>query len=182
MKGYDYSQNGWYFITICSYRRLKIFGEIRGDDFLLNKCGNIVEEEILVTSKMRPNVKIDCFQIMPNHVHFILVINNNIGGEKEIDCKNVGAYCNCKNVGAYCNTPLQKRINKLMSPKNNLGSIIRGFKSASAKRIQLISDFYLPIWQRNYFERIIRGKGEYWKLRRYIKSNPKMWFRDRNNR
>jgi len=83
-------------------------------------------------------------------------------------------------VGAYCNTPLRNK-NKFTSPKNNLGSIIRGIKSTTSKQIGQIELDGLPVWQRNYFEIIIRDETEYLKIKNYIEINPAIWDRDRNN-
>ena len=178
-------------MTICTWKRLNILGKIFDNKMILNDLGEIVRNELIKTEKMRKNVRIDVFQIMPNHVHVILVIknisdneNNNVG-EKCGDnvgayCQdNVGAYCQ-DNVGAYCNTPLQNK-NKFVSPKNNLGSIIRGIKSTTTKQIGLIELDGLPVWQRSFHDRIIRNENEYLKIKEYIKNNPKMWGRDRNN-
>ena len=85
------------------------------------------------------------------------------------------------NVGAYCNTPLRMETNKFKSPKNNLGSIIRGLKSTICKQIKPILCNGLPVFQRNYYEHIIRNEKEYLTIKKYIKSNPEMWYRDRNN-
>ena len=168
LKGFNYRENGFYFVTFCTWRRLNILGEIIDNKMVLNGLGEIVNNELLKTEKIRKNVKIDVFQIMPNHVHMILVIKNN----------NVGMR-NIPQVGAYCNTPLHK--NKFISPKNNLGSIIRGIKSTITKQIDQIELDGLPVWQRNYFEIIIRNKKDYFNYKKYIKSNPEMWGRDRNN-
>ena len=161
LKGYDYSSAGYYYVTICAFKRFLIFGRIFDKRMLLNKVGLVVKEELLKTVQMRKNVIIDDFAIMPNHVHLVLIIRN------------------VNDVGAYCNTPLQ--VGNLVSPKNNLGSIIRGIKSVTSKRIQEIKDDGFPVWQRNYYERIIRNETEYLKIMKYIRLNPLMWERDRNN-
>ncbi|MCW1949432.1 MAG: transposase [Candidatus Shapirobacteria bacterium] len=182
LKGFDYSQNGYYFVTFCTWKRLNILGKIIDNKMVLNSLGEIIRNELIKTEKIRENVKIDVFQIMPNHVHLILVIknttdikNNNVGYCRE----NVGAYGD-DNVGAYCNTPLRDK-NKFTSPKNSLGSIIRGIKSTTSKQIGQIELDGLPVWQRNYFEIIIKDETEYSKIKNYIEINPAIWNRDRNN-
>jgi len=167
LKGFDYSQNGCYFVTFCTWKRLTILGKIIDNKMVLNNLGEIVKNELIKTEEMRKNVKIDVFQIMPNHVHIILVIKN------IPDIKN-------NNVGAYCNTPLRDK-NKFTSPKNNLGSIIRGIKSTTSKQIGRIELDGLPVWQRNYFEIFIKDEIEYSKIKNYIEINPTIWDRDRNN-
>ncbi len=181
LKGFDYSQNGCYFVTFCTWKRLNILGKIIDNKMVLNNLGEIVKNELIKTEKIRENVKIDVFQIMPNHVHLILVIKNT----PDIKNNNVGycggnvGYCG-KDVGAYCNTPLRDK-NKFTSPKNNLGSIIRGIKSTTSKQIGQIELDGLPVWQRNYFEIIIKDETEYLKIKNYIEINPAIWNRDRNN-
>ena len=87
LKGYDYSQIGAYFITICSHKHECIFGEINGNKMCLNEFGDIVETEWLKTPNIRNNVKLDEFIIMPNHLHGIIHI-------VDLGTNNVGAHCN----------------------------------------------------------------------------------------
>jgi len=84
LKGFDYANNGYYFVTICTWNRLNILGKIIDNRMVLNNLGEIVRNELIKTEKMRKNVKIDVFQIMPNHIHLILVIKN------ILNCQNSG--------------------------------------------------------------------------------------------
>jgi len=161
LQDYDYSQAGEYFITICSRNRENIFGEVVDGEMVLNNRGKIIEKEILKTKKLRKNINIDISCIMPNHIHLIISI---LCDDK--DCRGV----------------LQYAPTGFVSPKNNLGSIIRGFKSSSTKQINIIRDTPLqPVFQRNYHEHIIRNQKSYNEIYNYILSNPQMWERDRNN-
>ncbi len=109
LKEYDYSQSGAYFITICTKNRECLFGAIKNGEMTLNKLGKIAYNELKKTSEIRKNMEINCFVVMPNHIHAIVTINNS--------------------VGAYCNTPQlvsQNDFNtsqktKFQSPSNNLG-------------------------------------------------------------
>jgi len=85
LKGYDYSSAGYYYVTICAFKRFLIFGRIFDKRMLLNKVGLVVKEELLKTVQMRKNVIIDDFAIMPNHVHLVLIIRN-VGIMKELGC------------------------------------------------------------------------------------------------
>ncbi|MDD3120053.1 MAG: transposase, partial [Candidatus Gracilibacteria bacterium] len=76
LSNFDYSSSGAYFVTICANNRENVFGEIVNGEIILNDIGQIVEEEILATEKIRKNVIIDEFVIMPNHVHVIIFLNN----------------------------------------------------------------------------------------------------------
>jgi putative transposase len=160
--GYDYSSDGWYFITICSFEFEEIFGIVNNDGvFIPNEIGKIVIQEWQKTVEIRKNVYIDDFQLMPNHFHGIIIL-----GSKE----------NMPNVGLF--PKVNTELTKFESPKANIGAIIRGFKGAVTKKT---SDFIEnKIWQRNYYERIIRDEIELLKIRKYIKNNPKNWKKDKD--
>jgi len=137
LKEYDYAQPGWYFITVCSFNREFLFGNITDQQMILNAYGRIVEKEWIKTSKIRNNVFIDEYIIMPNHIHGIIVINN---------------------VGAHCNVPLPNtnhagRFEQFgKSSKNSIPTIIKIFKSVVTKNINKIRNAPgLPVWQRNYY-------------------------------
>jgi REP element-mobilizing transposase RayT len=156
LQGYDYSQSGGYFITICTKDRECLFGEIKNGIMMLNEHGLIAQEEWVKTGKMRRNIIMDEFVIMPNHIHGIIVINSS--------------------VGAYRNTPLQS---KFQSPSNNLEAIIRGYKSSVTTRINTNRQIQSQsIWQRNYYEHIVRNDEDLNRVREYIINNPQNWEKD----
>ena len=205
LNGYDYSREGVYFITICTQNMECLFGEIVKCKMVLNDIGRMVESELLYTSELRKNVEIDELIIMPDHIHFIINI-------KELFHNPVGAYCirptlnsrptqdsheyqgEYNNEGyknracinrayinrayinrAYINTPLR-------SPSQTIGAIVRGFKSAATKQINLFRNVQgVPIWQRNYFEEIIRDENQLNKTREYIINNPMKWELNKKN-
>ena len=169
LTGFDYSQNGYYFITICTYEREYLFGKISDNKMALNQLGEIIKEEWLNTEKIRKNVKIGKFKIMPNHIHGIIIINNN--GIETADCRGVLQQNNNGDDGrgVLQYAPTSDQINKFdpllyasiddftnkqvkfKSPSQTIGSIIRGFKSAAAKKINLLlKSPGQPVWQRNY--------------------------------
>jgi REP element-mobilizing transposase RayT len=157
LKGYDYSQSGAYFVTVCTHNRGLLFEE--------EEVKRILDKEWLNTGRIRQNVILDKFVVMPNHLHGIIVITH-----------GVGAYCD---VGAYGNTPLQ---NRFKSPSKTIGVIIRGFKSTTTRQINLFHNTPgIPIWQRNYYDHVIRNEEEMNKIREYIKNNPLEWSFDREN-
>ena len=165
MKNYDYSQSGLYFVTICAQNRECLFGNIVGaihesplPKMVLNDIGKIIDS-VFKTLPDRFPVILDAFQIMPNHVHMVIQI--------------VGVHHDAPIiVGAIHESPLRKR--------SLLSQIIGYFKMNSAKSIHQINP-NIPVWQRNYYEHIIRNEQSLEKIRNYIDSNPKMWERDRNN-
>jgi len=154
VKEYDYSEAGDYFVTICTHGRECLFGKI-------------VEEEILKTMSIRKEVNIDIFSIMPNHLHMIVSLND---------------FCHDP-VGANGRSPLQcgNQNNFRMKPKS-LSSFVSGFKSATTKHINILRGTpSQTVFQRNYYEHIIRNEKSYDEIYSYIESNHTTWDRDRNH-
>ncbi len=180
LKEYDYSQSGECFVTVCTHNHECTLGEIINGEMWLNENGKIVQEEWLRTTIVRPDVQLDLYVVMPNHIHGMIVLNED-RRMKQSD-NPVGANChspqekthnNPFNNGAYIDTPLQ---NKFRSPSNTIGAIVRGFKSATTKRINDIRRTpRMQFWQRNYFERIIRNDKELNNIRDYIHNNVLQW-------
>jgi REP element-mobilizing transposase RayT len=165
LKGYDYSQAGAYFVTIVAWQREMLFGEIVDGDLVLNELGEIVREEWERTAFVRPNVELGEYIIMPNHVHGILVFVDDMAG-----ATRVGA---SRRLAPTDKTTLQP---------NSLGSVIAQFKSIVTKRINGLQNVTgRPVWQRNYYEHIIRDEREMDRIARYIESNPLRWADDDEN-
>ena len=158
LKGYNYSQNGYYFVTICSESRGNIFGKIIEGTMEANSLGKSVAECLSQIPKHFPFVIVDEYVVMPNNVHAIIQINN----------INVGA-------NNYSPLPKGKRPN---GTSMTLGSIIRGFKKGVVK-IARNKNFIHKLWQRNYYEHIIRSDDELQEIRKYIADNPKNWKKDK---
>ncbi|MFH0780203.1 MAG: transposase [Parcubacteria group bacterium] len=168
LKYFDYSQSGWYFITICVKDRKECFGEIKNGIMILNEYGKIAEKCWLDIIKHFPNVVLDVFIIMPNHIHGILIIRENGNGNNVVGNKD---FCSLpKN-----EIPWQTKLSK------SLPSIVRGFKIGVTKyfREKQNHDFQ---WQKSYYDNIIRDEKALNNIRHYIKNNPAKWFRDRNNK
>ena len=155
LDGYDYGKNGYYFVTVDTWRKRKLFGEIIGGIMILNQNGIILNNEIMNTPKMRLGVKIPVHQIMPDHWHAIIFIPH---------------------VGAGCFPPDgvdgNPTVNKCK--KQNLGNIIGGIKMAVTKKLKL-NEIKFDIWQRDYYERIIRNEIELKNVSKYIIENPIKW-------
>jgi REP element-mobilizing transposase RayT len=178
LQNYDYSQPGAYFITICTHKRECLFGKIIETNgirnLVLNRFGKIIRDEWLRTPAIRHEILLDEFIVMPNHFHAIIIITND--------------------VGAYGHTPLQTQIRTflqsytplqpttLRSPSKTVGALVRGFKSTITRDInQMRHTPYAPIWQRNYYEHVIRNDEELNRIREYIQYNPTQWELDREN-
>jgi REP element-mobilizing transposase RayT len=166
LTNYDYSQNGMYFVTICTKNREHLFGEIVDKKIVLNNIGKIVLKELENIKNYFPDVHLDEFIIMQNHVHLIIEIASDISTPDDA----------FHSVGAVHEPPLRNIRRNMLIPK-----IVGKFKMLSAKEINvLLNNSGNPLWQRNYYDRIIRNEIELNKIREYITKNPANWERDRN--
>ena len=173
LPGYDYAQASAYFVTICAHQRADLFGEVVRGEMHLNDMGALVAEEWIKTESIRSEILLDEWVIMPNHFHAIIMITDG-AAKPHIDFSgydncHTRAYCDSR---AYCHTPLR-------SPSKNLGAVVRGFKSAATRLInQWRKSPSTPVWQRNYYEHIIRNEDELQDIRKYIQNNPLRWEAD----
>ena len=154
---------------------------------VLNDVGKMVRDEILKTESIRDNIEIDKYVIMPNHIHLIMVIWSCTGTARRPEKHAVGAngrspvnIANKTNRAHSC-APLHG--SRFSLKPNTIGSFIAGFKSAATKRVNIFRNTPgQSLWQRNYYEHIIRDEMELNKIRRYIINNPPQWQYDRENR
>ena len=171
LPGYDYSQAGAYFVTICVEQRKCLFGEIIDGQMVLNQYGEIVAQEWQQSSVIRKEIEFDVWVVMPNHFHGIVMIQNTI---RECDRDRVRVNDN-NHVGANGRSPLRSDSPQRMKPKS-LSSLMAGFKSITTKKINILRDTPgTKLWQRNYYDRIIRNQDAMDKIRQYIVNNPVSW-------
>ncbi len=164
LKGWDYSAAGYYFVTICTRNRECWLGEVIDGVMRLSSVGEVVAEEWLKTSQMRDNVTLDDWVVMPNHLHGIVAI---VSVETHL-------------VETHCNASLQgQHMNKFGPQRNNLSSIVRGFKSASAKRIHIAGHDFA--WQSRFSDQIIHDEKSLVAIREYIRHNPLKLELDKDN-
>jgi REP element-mobilizing transposase RayT len=156
MKKWDYSERGWYFVTICVKNHHCIFGEIQNKIMRLNNWGRIAKECWQKIPKHFPDVEIDEFVIMPNHVHGIVVIHD--------DNVHVG------NKYIYSLTKKPKHRNMMQ-----LSKIIATYKAAVTRKINKISSNNYFQWQSSFHDHIIRNEKELMNIQNYIFSNPDNW-------
>ncbi|NWJ48609.1 MAG: transposase [Chloroflexi bacterium] len=150
VQGYDYNQ-GLFFLTLCTYQREHLFGEIVNNEIRLNRFGEIVLETWEWLSVKYTFVELDMCVVMPNHFHGILHLK---GTDIEPSKPNL----------------------------KTLGSIVGVLKTVSTKKINLIRNSPVtPIWQRNYYEHIVRNDNDLDRIREYIANNPATWETDLNN-
>jgi putative transposase len=158
LRGYDYSQAGAYFVTMCTQDRACLFGAVEDGEVQLNQAGQTVSRWWDELNRRFTNVRTDASVIMPNHVHGIIVIEFSGGVAAPTD-----------------DNPAI------------LGDVVQWFKTMSTNEyIRGVTRHDWPpfpgkLWQRNYYERIIRDEGELTALRQYILTNPLKWQLDRQN-
>lgn len=168
LPGYDYSRNGMYFVTVCSRERECIFGTICDGKMMLNDCGKIVEKTWLDLPNHNHDISLDAFIVIPNHVHGIIRVGTGskpvLHTKPDLDSK-----------------PFPK-IRAGLEPAPTLSEIIRQFKTFSARRINRIRNTRgTPIWQRSFYDEIIREPETLVKIRNYIRKNPEKWTEDNDN-
>ena len=173
LKGYDYTQAGAYFVTVCAHGRECLFGEVAEGEMRLNDYGRIVASTWEWLAEQYPYVELDEWVVMPNHVHGIVVMVDDTGrGESPTDEDVLSTRRGGSRPAPTADKPKRKP----------LGQLIGSFKTVSAKRInQMRAAPGAPVWQRNYYERIVRNERALNAIRQYIANNPLKWALDRDN-
>jgi putative transposase len=177
--GYDYRQAGAYFVTICTYQRALLF-----DDPTLRRVAEALWQRI---PRHFPHVQLDAWVVMPNHVHGVLVITRDVRrGEASQEAlppaeptADVGTGLSEEWVAGDA-SPLPQR--PAGPPPGSLGAIVGNFKSVTARRINRLRRAPgMPVWQRNYYEHIVRDEPALNAVRQYIVDNPARWAWDTYN-
>jgi REP element-mobilizing transposase RayT len=167
LREYDYSSPGAYFVTICSSERRTVFDS--------REMCSMLEETWRRIADHFPNALTDEFVVMPNHVHGIVwIVEGDVSDERSL--------AGPRGVGAQHAAPLPGHGVRPFVQPGSLGAIVRSFKAAVVRRINLAMG--MPgarIWQRNYYERVVRDEKELQRAREYIALNPLKWQLDREN-
>ncbi len=179
LAGYDYGSAGVYFVTICTYQRDLLF-----EDVVLRRVAETMWQRI---PRHFPNVQLDGWVVMPNHVHGIVVIVDDpgrgeasqvIGSRAEFVPSDAIRFANETVSGDA--SPLRQRPTGAQA--GSLGAIVGNFKSVTARRInRLRRTPGVPVWQRNYYEHVVRDERALNAIRQYIADNPARWMWDRHN-
>jgi REP element-mobilizing transposase RayT len=173
LKNYDYSQAGAYFITICTQGKVCLFGDIENGVMVLNEYGSAARDEWLETAGTRAGE----FVVMPNHFHGIAIITESTDEAiRELPLRKMRT-----DVGAIHELPIhespiprRQQRRQMLLPK-----VIGRFKMLAAKRINEIRQSPgAPVWQRNYYEHVIRNEDDYRQIAEYIADNPRRWEED----
>jgi putative transposase len=202
LRGYDYSRAGLYFITICTKDRECFFGKIADGEMVLNDAGKIAYEEWEKLPKRFPNFELDVFQIMPNHMHGIIVLNpvgatisvarntteRNDNGARNDDDGNNRARVNRAPTDADDSIVQNDdangaRASRARTGNATVGDIVGAYKSLVANECLKIyktkNETMGKLWQRNYYEHIIRDEQSYETISNYIIDNPAKWNDDK---
>ena len=158
LQGYDYRHSGAYFVTICTHGRECMLGEVIEGKMRLNETGRIVAGAWDWLAAQYSHVSLDASIIMPNHLHGIIILREDAEGRPQ--------------VGGSRTAPTKK----------SLGRLIAAFKTVSSKAVHALPEpVGTPLWQRNFFEHIIRSAKELHRIRAYIAGNPARWIEDPEN-
>jgi len=157
LQGYDYSQAGAYFVTICTHARRSFFGFISDSEMRMSDMGSIAMEYWERLPHRFPCVSLDECIVMPNHLHGIIII-----------------------VGAQLIAPWNEDLLGAINRAPTLGEIIRSFKAVTSRQIRGSVNQTFG-WQRNYYEHVIRNENSLNHIREYISTNPMRWELDREN-
>jgi len=179
LAGYDYSKAGAYFVAICAQNRECLFGDVADGAMRMNGAGRMVEMAWNELPTRFPNTELDAFVVMPNHIHGIIVFVG-AGLALPLNALPIGmgaAY----SMGAANSAPTNPPTHGDGAGANTLGNVIGAFKSLASLRINRLLHRTGAVWQRNYFEHIIRDGDSMNRIQEYIANNPLRWTQDREN-
>ena len=171
LQGYDYSQQGAYYVTIVAWQRECLFGEVVNGEMALLKFGLVAKQQWEKLPKRFPNIELGAFVVMPNHMHGIIMI---------IDGRGTADNPNDHDGESSRRAPTHEQFQKPV--KGSIPTIVRSYKSAVSYRINLMRGTKdVPLWQRNYYERVIRDEKDLQNKTDYIEANPILWDEDGEN-
>ena len=173
LKGYDYSQPGGYFVTIVTSNRQCLFGAVEDGDMILNDGGTFARKCWIEIPNHFPHARLDEFIIMPNHIHGIIFIGDiNVGVQNLEPLQKIEPQHEIESLQNIESLRKQNKYQKIIP--RSIGSIIRGFKIGVTKWFRHNTEVY-NVWQRNYWEHIVRDENELNRIREYIINNPWKW-------
>jgi len=164
LKNWDYSSPGYYFVTICTKNKEKCFGDVVNGELNLSRLGKVASKYWQEIPHHFPQVKLDAFVVMPNHIHGVIIIEND---DRIVETQNFAS--------------LQEfQLNKFGPQFKNLASIIRGYK-IGVKKWSTINNIPFA-WQERFYDHIIRSEDDLSDIREYIVDNPLNWEKDEENK
>jgi REP element-mobilizing transposase RayT len=193
LPGYDYARPGAYFVTICTKSGESVFGAVVEGEVRLKEAGRIVQEEWARSASVRREIVLDEYVIMPNHLHGIVLIKVGATGRSPLQSRSplragevvfpARSPLRSGEVVFPARSPLPSgEVSRPGPGARSLASFVGGFKSAATKRINVLRRTpRLAVWQRNYYEHIIRDEDDLRRIRQYIANNPLAWSMDEEN-
>jgi putative transposase len=186
LKGYDYSQPGAYFVTMCTQGRAHCFGKVQNQKMIMNDAGKMIERWYMELEHKFPDIQCHDYIVMPNHMHCIIVRadlrvcpDGCVCPHNDHTASPHDDVCPDNNRGEHAGSPLRVNTQPVTIPR-----IIQWFKTMTTNEyIRNVKQqgwpaFQEKLWQRNYYEHIIRDNLEYQKITTYIRNNPKNWRED----
>ena len=188
LREYDYAQDGAYSVTVCTDWRTHLFGRVTDGRMELNAVGRIVEKVWHELPEHYPHVELDAFVVMPDHVHGIVVF---VGGDSEAGSDS-GPTLESATVGSRAEeaglkpAPTQDARTQDEAPtkvrRHGLSEVVRGFKTYSGRRVNgLRGTPGVAVWQRGYYEHVVRNEEDMNRIRQYFQENPLRWSLKREN-
>jgi REP element-mobilizing transposase RayT len=178
LKGYDYTRDGAYFVTVCTHGRAHVFGTVVNDEMRSNACGREVDRSWVWLAEQYPYVRLDEWIVMPDHIHGIVVITDGMntegprrGGSRTAQTRTVSParFVDGPNVGV-------NHSGSVPPKRKPLGRLIGAFKTVSTRRVNdLRSTPGARLWQRNYYDHVKRKELSMRHTREYIARNPLLW-------
>lgn len=171
LKGYDYSTPGAYFVTVVTFRREELMGEITNGVMKLNRLGLLVQQCWQAIPLHHLQARLDEYIIMPNHIHGIILLSKGEASARADTRRRL--------IAKVADASPQPASG---TKSRSLGAIIQNFKSVSTRKANI--NYFNPgntLWQRNYYEHIIRNEAEMSRIREYIRANPSRWGDDLEN-
>ena len=169
LRGYDYSQPGSYYVTLCTQGKEHLFGQILEGEMHRNEWGDHVARCWEWLGQQYPYIALDEWTVMPNHLHGIIVVAEGRGASRSAPVNNPARFRR----GASRSAPTKRKP---------LGRLVGAFKTVSTDDInQLRGTPARPLWQRDFYDHIIRNEDELNKIREYIRTNPLRWASDPDN-
>lgn len=190
LQTYDYSQEGAYYVTFCTAKRICVLAEIVDGQSVPTSAGRIVVNEWEILSRRFPTIELDAMVVMPNHVHAIVVLGPDpertgamnraaTGSAVELsDLRNRLQHVDARFIAPVQPNDVRSGESARRSPI--LGQVIRHWKGAATYRIRS-GGFRKFAWQPNYYDHVIRSESSLQRIREYIEGNPGRWAEDEEN-
>jgi putative transposase len=180
LKYWDYRTAGWYFVTICTHDKVCTLGKIKNDEMLLSDIGEIAEQFWLQIPEHFPQVTLDQYVIMPNHVHGIIVIQSENPAVDSKNSDNRDVAFRSRDVACNVSTTISRTMAGISPKKGSLSVMVRSYKSAVTRWAR--NNQYAHFgWQARFYDHIIRDEASLQRIQAYIVNNPAKWGLDRFN-